>query len=284
MNEVGLVLEGGGMRGVYTAGVLDFFHDKKIMFPYVVGASVGACVATSYLANQRGRNYEVLVEYSRHPEYLSLKRLLTRRSLFGMDFIFDTLPNQLVPFDYNMFIKNQSKLVVATTDVSTGLPVYYDSFDNKDELFKLVRASSSLPFVSTSVLHQGLELMDGGVSDPIPIDPSIQDGNRKHVVILTRHKGYKKDNVKFKRIVKHTYKNYPGLVRAMEKRHAKYNQTLEILRQMEQNGEVFIIQPKQPLKVSRIERNKQKLHDVYIQGYQQAEEISEALIKFVKSS
>ncbi|MFB1051590.1 patatin family protein [Paraliobacillus sp. JSM ZJ581] len=281
MQQVGLILEGGAMRGVYTAGILDYFHDKKIRFPYVVGASVGACVATSYVANQRGRNYKVFVDYSSHPEYLSFKRLLTKRSLFGMDFIFDTLPNQLVPYDYEAFLKNHSKLVIATTDIHTGKPVYYDSFNSKDELFKIVRASSSLPFVSKSVLHQGLELMDGGVSDPIPINASIQDGNKKHVVILTRNQGYKKKRLKFNRIVKHTYKKYPGLVSTLEGRHEAYNQTINTLKQMEKNGEVFIIQPEKSIKVSRVERNKEKLHALYMEGYKQANQISEALIKFI---
>ncbi|WP_182199891.1 patatin-like phospholipase family protein [Paraliobacillus salinarum] len=284
MQEIGLILEGGAMRGVYTAGVLDYFHDKQIDFPFVAGASVGACVATSYVANQRGRNYKVFVDYSSHPEYLSFKRLLTKKPLFGMDFIFDTLPNQLVPFDYESFLKNNKKLVVATTDIYTGEPVYYDSFESKEELFKIVRASSSLPFVSESVLHKGVELMDGGVSDPIPINASIQNGNKKHVVILTRNQGYIKKKLKFNRVVKHTYKKYPELVRILEQRHEKYNQTIENLENMEKNGEVFIIQPEQPLKVSRVERNKDKLHHLYMDGYRQAEQISDALLNFINES
>lgn len=284
MNQTGLILEGGGMRGAYTAGVLDYFQDHGVEFPFVVGASAGACVATSYISHQRERNYKVLVEYGSHPEYISFKRLLKGQPLFGMDFIFDTLPNQLVPFDYESFKSSQNKLVIATTDIHTGKPIYYDQFNHKDELLKIVRASSSLPFIASSISYQGRELMDGGISDPIPINPSIYAGNQKHVVVLTRNKGYYKKAMKFKTFIRRKYKNYPQFIYAMEKRHEKYNQTLKQLRIMEQAGEVFIIQPKHPLEVSRVERDKHKLHQLYVQGYEETGELYKNLTNFIQGA
>ena len=281
MDQVGLVLEGGGMRGTYTAGVLAFFYDNGIDIPYVVGSSAGACVATSYLSKQRGRNYKVLVEYGSHPEYISYKRLIKKRQLFGMDFIFDTIPNKLVPFDFNTFQTNNSKLVIGTTDIISGEAVFYDTFDSKEELLKVVRASSSLPFVASSICYDGRELMDGGISAPIPIGQSIEAGNKKHVIILTRNRGYFKKELKFRRILRKKYKQYPGLVKALEQRHGRYNKTLEKINEMEENKEAFVIRPEKHLQVSRIEKNKQRLHDLYIQGYHEAESQMEQLQHFL---
>lgn len=283
LSQTALILEGGGMRGAYTAGVLAFFHDAAFQFPYVIGTSAGACVATSYLSNQRDRNYEVFVNYASHPEYISYKRFITKRQLFGMDFIFDTIPNKLVPYDYETFSKRTSKLVIGATDIYSGEPVYYDSFENKQELLKIVRASSSLPFIAPSIVHNGLELMDGGISDPIPVTHSIEAGNDKHVVILTRNEGYVKKEMKFKRFVQRKYKAYPGLVTAMLKRHEKYNQTLDLLLEMEKRQEVFIVRPELPLVVDRIERNKQKLEALYNQGYEEAERLGGKIQTFLNN-
>ncbi|MDL4842164.1 patatin-like phospholipase family protein [Aquibacillus rhizosphaerae] len=281
MDNIGLILEGGGMRGAYTAGVLDFFHDEQLVFPYIVGASAGACNGSSYVSNQRGRNYEVIVEYGDHPEYISYKRVFRHKELFGMDFIFDTLPNKLVPFDFDSYLKNNSRFVVSTTDIDTGEPVYYSSFESKEELLSVVRASSSLPFISRSVRYKGRNLMDGGISDPIPIEASIKAGNEKHVVVLTRNEGYLKKPMKFSWLVNRGYKRNPELIRAMQNRHLKYNDTIEQLKKMEQRNEVLIIRPKKTINVSRIERNKDKLHNLYTQGYQDAKNLREKLYDFL---
>nr|WP_153462807.1 patatin family protein [Sediminibacillus terrae] len=280
MQEVGLVLEGGGMRGAYTAGVLDAFHDSGIVFPFVAGASAGACNATSYVAGQRGRNYKVLVEYGSHPEYISLKRAVTRKELFGMDFIFDVLPNQLVPFDFASFFNSNIRFVVSTTDIDTGEPVYHDTFHSNEELLTIIRASSSLPFVAPSISVQGRNLMDGGIVDPIPLQPSIDAGNRKHVVVLTRNQGYVKKPMKFSWLLKRSFKEHPALVTAMQNRYKRYNEMVKRLEEMERNDQVYIIRPKQPLEVGRIERNKSKLDALYQQGYQEGKQQEEAVIRF----
>ncbi|WP_281975121.1 patatin-like phospholipase family protein [Halobacillus litoralis] len=283
MNNVGLVLEGGGMRGAYTAGVLDFFLDEGIHLPYVVGASAGACNGSSYVARQRGRNYEVIVEYGNHPEYISYKRMFTQRQLFGMDFIFDKLPNQLVPFDYETFHQQTTRFVVGTTDMQTGDPVFYDHFPDRESLLKIIRASSSLPMVAPSIQYEGKHLMDGGISDPIPLQPSLDHGNDKHVVVLTRNDGYIKRKMKAGWYFNRKYKQFPLFAKAMLNRHFRYNEQLEKVKQAEKDGSAFVIRPIQPLRVSRIERNRDRLHQLYIQGYQEAQDQGERLEKFLQS-
>ncbi|WP_226578207.1 patatin family protein [Halobacillus litoralis] len=283
MENVGLVLEGGGMRGAYTAGVLDFFLDEGIHLPYVVGASAGACNGSSYVARQRGRNYKVIVEYGDHPEYISYKRMLTHRQLFGMDFIFDKLPNQLVPFDYEAFQKQTTRFVVGTTDMETGSPVFYDEFPNRESLLKVIRASSSLPMVAPSIRYDGRDLMDGGISDPIPIQTSIDHGNKKQVIVLTRNDGYIKGRVKGGWYFNRKYRKFPKFAETLLDRHLYYNDQLQKVKQAEEDGSAFVIRPQEPLKVSRIERNRQRLHNLYTQGYEEAQSQLKQLENFLKT-
>ncbi|MEQ6377973.1 patatin family protein [Bacillaceae bacterium S4-13-56] len=275
------MLEGGGMRGAFTAGVLDFFLDKGIEFPYVVGVSAGACNGSSYFSKQRERNYKVIVEYGDHPEYISYKRGLKGKGLFGMDFLFDTLPNDLVPFNYESFFENTGTFSVGVTDVFTGKPVFFSEFKNKQELLQIMRASSSLPLVSPEVELNGRLYLDGGISSPIPIEQSVESGNEKHVIILTRNDGYIKKPMKFSWIFKKRYNDYPSFIKTMEKRYFVYNHQLEMIKKLEREGKAFIIRPSQPLQVSRVERNREKLHTLYQQGYQEGERIEKELTDFL---
>ncbi|NOV88494.1 putative patatin/cPLA2 family phospholipase [Clostridium acetobutylicum] len=195
MNNIGLILEGGGMRGVYTAGVLDFFMDKNLYFPYVSGVSMGACNAASYVSKQRGRTKSVTVDLADDSRYISLKNFIKYKSIFGMDFIFDEVPNKLFPFDFNTFSNSTQKLVIGTTDCLTGKEVYF-SHSSSNDILDIIRASSSLPFISEPVKINNYTLMDGGIADPIPIKRSIEDGNAKNVLILTREADYIKNPFK----------------------------------------------------------------------------------------
>ncbi|KGX86895.1 patatin-like phospholipase family protein [Pontibacillus litoralis] len=285
MDKSALILEGGGMRGAYTAGVLDFLMDHNIHFPYVVGASAGACNGSSYISKQKGRNYEILVEFSKHPDYISFRNMLHKKGLFGMDFLFDTLPNRLAPFDYDGFFQSVhagQKFVVGTTDVRTGEPIYFDTFHNGESLLKIIRASSSLPIIAPIIQYKERELLDGGIGDPIPIQPSLNAGNKKHVLVLTRNEGYVKQKIKFSWFFRKKFKDYPMLTKALEVRHEKYNESTKLIEQMERNNEAFIIRPKHPLTVSRVERNSQKLHSLYEQGYLEVAERKDELMKFLQ--
>lgn len=273
VENIGLVLEGGGMRGVYTAGVLEFFLEHDLMFPYVIGVSAGACIAASYLSRQKGRNRKVNIDFADHPKYISYKNLIKNKELFGMDFIFDEIPNQLVPFDYDTFHKGTERFLIGTTDCMTGEPVYFEKTMYPDDILYLLRASSSLPFMAPMIKYKGYHLLDGGISDSIPIIKSQSDGNVKNVVVLTRNKGYRKKPGKFNWLLKRAYKNYPGLVKAMTERYLNYNRTLEYLEEEEKAGRIFIIRPSEPLQVGRVEKNKDKLTELYNQGYHDADKL-----------
>ena len=269
MKDVGLVLEGGGMRGLYTAGVLDFFIKEDLYFPYVIGVSAGACHGSSYVAKQFGRNKAANIKYVNDKRYLSYKNLLTGKGLFGMDFVFDRIPRELEPLDFETFFNYEGRYIVGTTDCQTGEAVYFDRNDcnTKDDILKVVRASSSLPFISPIVKFRDYELLDGGLVDPIPIKKSIADGNQKNVVILTRSPDYRKEPFKHNWLAKLVYRNQPGVIKALKNRYQVYNQTLDYIKELEAKGDVFLIQPDNSLNVDRIERNQNKLEELYQQGY-----------------
>ena len=276
--RTGLVLEGGGMRGVYTAGVLEFFLEKEIEFPYVIGVSAGACIAASYLSKQKGRNKKVNIGFAGNPKYLSWRNYIRNRELFGMDFVFDEIPNKIVPYDYEAFHNNQSEFVIGTTDCHTGEPVYHYKKDYGKDVLTPIRASSSLPFVAPIVEFQSRHLLDGGISSPIPVKKAELDGFKQNVVILTRNKGYKKSPSRFQYLIKRKYPQYPGLRKAMINRYNVYNETIDYLEREEEKGNVFIIRPQQPLKVGRMERSPKRLEELYHQGYNDAQSIHEDLL------
>mgnify|MGYP000886956952 CR=1 FL=1 len=282
MEDIGLVLEGGGMRGLYTAGVLDFFMEKNLYFPYVIGVSMGACNACSYISRQKGRNKRININYVHDPRYLSCRNLIFKKGLFGVDFIFDDLPNRLEIFDKKSFNDAKERFIITTTDCDRGEPVYFDKNQCADEeIFEVIRASSSLPFMASVVKFRGLNLLDGGISDPIPIKKSIKDGNNKNVIILTRNKDYVKKPFRMKFLANKIYYNYKGLVNAMIHRYKKYNNTLSYIEQLEREGKVFVIRPKEQLKVRRIEKDKNKLTQLYNQGYKEASQCYDKLEKWI---
>lgn len=275
MKNVGLVLEGGGMRGIYTAGVLEFFLESNLFFPYNIGVSAGAGIASSYLSRQKGRNKKVNVDFAGHPEYISFRNwLFRRRGLFGMDFIFDKIPNHYVPFDFKTFKDAKERFVVGTTDCMTGLPIYFekDHYDN-EQFLQVLRASSSLPFMAPIIEFEGKSLLDGGITDPIPLKKSEAEGNDRNVLILTRTNGYLRAKLRLKWFLEHKYPTYRGLVEAMQKRFYVYNNTTAYIEEQQKNGSAFVIRPSQRPKISRIERNPAKLLDLYKQGYSDAKDL-----------
>ncbi|WP_245844159.1 patatin-like phospholipase family protein [Oceanobacillus rekensis] len=282
--NTGLLLEGGGMRVAYTAGVLDLFLDKGIEFPVVATASAGALIGSSYITKQRERNYQMLAEIGGNPKSISFKRMIQDRELYSMDYIFNQLPNEIAPLDFEAFSQSTTNFIIGTTDIDTGYPIYHDTYDTKEDLFKIIRASCSLPLLASSVSYQDLDLMDGGVSDPIPIKPLIDKGMKKHVVILTRNKGYIKKGTKLNWLFKRIFHNKPQLQKLLQNRHLMYNQTMQKLLNMEKCNEVFIIQPEVPLAATRIERNRERLENLYVQGYKEAEMKSEALKHFLQNN
>jgi predicted patatin/cPLA2 family phospholipase len=270
VENAGLILEGGGLRGVYTSGVLHFFLDKKLHFPYVIGVSMGACNAASYVSRQPERNRIVNVRYVNDSRYINYFRLLTKGELFGMKFIFDTIPGELVPFDFKSFFESEQKCFTTVTDCITGEALYYEKSELGEDYMKMLQASSSLPYISKPVHYKGRILMDGGLSDSVPIRKSIHDGNKKTVLVLTRPKGYRKKRTHFLALARLWYPRYKGLYESLKNRHVQYNETMDYIEQLEDRGKVLVIRPRSPLNAGRIEQNKQRLYATYDQGYEDA--------------
>lgn len=280
--SIGLVLEGGGMRGVYTAGVLEYFSEQNIYFPYTIGVSAGACMAASYLSKQKGRNKIVNIDWVNDPRYISWRNLLRNGQLFGMDFIFDEIPNSLVPFDHQAFLDSQEELVVGTTDCDTGETVYYNKSDSEFDLLRVLRASSSLPFIAPIVEHQGKRLLDGGISDPIPLRQAERDGYKRNILILTRNEEYRKSRNRFPWLIRRAYGKYPAFVQTLLRRHEIYNDTLMYIGEQERSGATFVIRPQQPLEVGRMERDSSKLLALYEQGYEDAKRLMPTMTAWIE--
>ena len=271
----GLVLEGGGMRGLYTAGVLDYFVDRGIEFDYCIGVSAGACHATSYLSKQRGRSFRVNTAYLGDGRYLGIKNFLKTGSMFGMDFIFDEIPHKLDPFDYDTFLKTKTEFYAGVTDVQTGKPAYFGlEAMNRDTT--VLRASSAIPVFSPMVEFRGRKFLDGGTSDPIPVRRALADGCDRVVVVLTQHRAYQKGPEKFRAVYKHLYGQYPGMVEALDRRYQVYNETREFCFQLEKEGKALVIVPEEPVGLDRFEKDLGKLRALYEKGYAKAKALDAA--------
>lgn len=282
MVSAGLIIEGGGMRGVYSAGVLDFFLDQEIFFSAVYGVSAGACHACSYLSRQRGRAFAINVDYLKDKHYCSIYSWLTTGNMLGAEMLYDKIPNELNPYDYAAFERSQSRFFAVATNCRTGEADYLRVTEMHRDI-KKIQASSSLPVLARMVEVEGQLYMDGGMADSIPLQRSMEDGNRRNVVILTQHDGYVKSPNKAMGIIKLAYRNYPKLIEAAGTRHLRYNEALKFVAQKQQAGEAFVIRPKQPVHVGRLEKNRDKLQALYQEGYADAKASWPALELFLQA-
>ena len=282
MYQAGLVLEGGGMKGMYTAGVLDFFLDKGLDFSSVYGVSAGACHMCSYLSKQRGRALDVGIDYLDSKKYCSVESLLTTGDLFNVKTAYHLIPEYLNPYDYATFDRYEGRAYAVVTNIVTGKPEYLRIRDMKKDI-DAIRASASLPLVSRNVKIGGKLYLDGGIADAVPIQKSILDGNRKNVVILTKEGGYVRKPTSHLELIKLRYLKYPKVYELMAKRHIAYNKMLEYLAKQQENGQAFVIRPKKKSDVGRIEKDAEKLKALYEEGYRDAEGCFELLQNYLES-
>ena len=282
LENTALVLEGGGLRGVYTSGVLRYFMQQDLYFPYVIGVSMGACNAANYVSRQQERNRIVNISFVNDWRYLSYRRLFLKGELFGMRFIFDTIPNILVPFDMATFMSSRQKCITAVTDCISGKALHLDKADAGRDYMTILQASCSLPFISRPVRYQNQILMDGGIADAIPIQKSIADGNRKNILILTQPPDYRKSPSRLHWVAGLRYPKLKGLRRLMADRHIRYNKTMDRIERLEAEGKAFMIRPKTKLLAGRIEQNKKKLYATYGQGYNDAANTFDGLLAFLE--
>lgn len=268
----GLVLEGGGMRGVFTCGVLDNFMDRGIRFPYTIGVSAGACNGLSYMSGQRGRakysNIDLLEKY----RYIGLKHLLLKRNIMDFDLLFNVFPNKIIPYDYEAYAKCKERYEMVTTSCETGEAYYYDEKHSPQRIIDIVKASSSLPFVCPISYVDGAPMLDGGIADSIPLLRAREQGFDNNVVVLTRNRGYRKPD-KPSSVPMLFYRKYPRLREAIANRNLLYNEQLELVERLETEGSLIVIRPEKPIVVNRMERDTKKLLDLYNEGYECAAKI-----------
>ena len=278
----GLVLEGGAMRGMFTAGILDVFMEEGITFDGVVGVSAGAAFGCSFKSGQKGRSLRYNKKYCKDKRYCSLWSLIKTGDLYGAEFCYKTLPEELDIFDNEAFESNPSEFYVVCTDVETGQPVYKKCDSVRGENLEWVRASASLPLVSRIVEIDGYKLLDGGISDAIPLKYFEGIGYEKNIVILTQPEDYRKGENSLKAVFRTVLKKHPKLIYAMEKRHIMYNGALDYVKAEEEKGNALVLRPKEKLPIKRTSKDPELLQKVYDLGRELAKEKLEEIKEFMK--
>jgi len=280
---VNLILEGGAMRGMFTAGVLDALDEKNMLFEFVIGVSAGACMGASYISRQKGRSRSITLTYRHNPRYFGLRNLLREGNLFSAQFAYEEIPNKLNPFDYQTFGKSPQRFIVVATDCTTGQAVYLknDTKEHIDNITQAIRASASMPFVSKPVPIENMYLLDGGIADSIPIEYAMKNGYNKSILILTRPKGYLKSTKGTLALFKFLMPRYPKLAEAFYRRAEQYNRSLALAEKLAEDGRCMIIYPPPDIKAGRLEGNLKKLDELYQAGYKAGLECAEKLNDFL---
>ena len=272
--KTGLVLEGGGMRGVFTCGVLDYLMDHKIRFPYAIGVSAGACNGLSYMSHQRGRgkysNIDLLAKY----KYIGIRPLIKKRGLIDQQLLFHRFPDRILPYNYKAYAENPNRFEMVTTDCLTGRACYWEEKFDEKRIIDIVKASSSLPYACPIIQVDGRPMLDGGIVDSIPLLRAFEQGYERCVVVLTRNHGYRK-STKDVPVPSFIYKQYPRLRVALRNRNKLYNQQLDLVERLEKEGKIIVIRPEKPIVVGRMETSVKKLTDLYEQGYACAKKVME---------
>ncbi|MDC7125551.1 MAG: patatin family protein [Spirochaetales bacterium] len=283
-SKTGLILEGGGMRGAFTSGVLDALLKHEMSFDNVYGVSAGASTGVSFISRQFERNKKVFVEGVDNYKYFSFKSFIKNKNFLNTELLFDTYPNNLIPFDYEAFKNSPTKFFAVTTDCITGKAAFFEksSSDAKNFIMNILPASNSLPFISPPVKIDNSFHLDGGLSCSIPIEKSLNDGCDKNLIVLTREAGYIKTKSKLTRLTKSLYKKWPNLCQSIENRPFEYNQETKKCNTEMNKGNAVIIQPKDTFDVGRAESDSTKLRKLYNHGFELVEEKIEEIRKITQ--
>jgi predicted patatin/cPLA2 family phospholipase len=245
--------------------------DHGIRFPFTVGVSAGACNGLSYMSGQRGRARSSNIDLMEKHHYVGFKYLITQGCIMDYKLLFEDFPEKIIPYNYDAYFSNPDRFVMVTTNCLTGEAKYFEEKSSSERVMSIVRASSSLPFVSKITYVDGVPMLDGGIVDSIPVQYALDQGYEKLVVILTRNKGYRKKEGKM-RIAKAFYRKYPELQKALSVRNIRYNQTMDLIEKLEAEGRITVIRPIRPIEVGRIEKDTTKLAALYQEGYEVAEQ------------
>ena len=260
------------MRGVFTSGVLDWMIDHDITFPYLVGVSAGSSNALSFAAHQRGRGKYIFADLQVERHYLGMRNIWRHRSIMDMELLYHELPETIWPYDYAAYLANPMRVESVATDCITGEAVYLEEKENAARIIDIVRASSSLPFVCPIAYVDGRPMLDGGIADSIPLQRALDQGYEHIIVVLTRHKGYRKEEKKV-RIPSFIYARYPKLREAIRTRAERYNKQVELVEQLEREGRITVVRPDHPVEVARIETDLNKMNTLYQHGFEVAERV-----------
>jgi len=270
-----LVLEGGTLRPIFSSGVMDALLDHDLMFPYCIGVSAGISNGVSYISKQKQRNLQILEQFRNDPRYMGFGNFLRSRSLFGLDFVFGEIPKRLIPMDMDTYRSYMGQVLVGVTNAHTGLTEYMNGME-ADQDWTMLRATCAIPLFFPAIELNGSKYYDGGISDPIPIRKAIEDGNEKHLIVLTQPKGYVKEFSKQNAFAaKLLRRKYPMLEELLLTRHNKYNETVAYCEQLEHEGKAVIIRP--DYKLESFEKDVSKLRDNCNHGYSLALEKLDAI-------
>lgn len=276
VKDTALVLEGGGLRGVFTCGVLDAFMKHGIRFPFSVGVSAGACNGLSYMSGQIGRAKASNIDLMEKYHYVGFKYLLTQGCIMDFKLLFEDFPERIIPYDYEALASNPDRFVMVTTNCLTGKAEYFEEKSSPERVMDIVRASSSLPFVTKISYVDGIPMLDGGIADSIPVEYALQQGYSKAVVVLTRNHGYRKKEGP-NALLKLFYRKYPKLQEAIAERNKVYNRTMDMVEELEDAGKIAVIRPHRPVEVGRMETDVARLRRLYDEGLLLGEEYIKGL-------
>ena len=278
--KIGLVLEGGAMRGMYTAGILDMFLENNIKIDTIVGASAGILFGVNYMSKQKGRAIRYNKKYAKNRKYMGIQSLIKSGNIINKEFSYYEVPFKLDIFDEEEFEKSECEMYATVTNVETGEPEYF-KINNVFKDMELLRATAAMPFVSRTVEWKGKKYLDGGIADSIPLKKCQDLGCDKILVILTRPKEYRKKKTN-ENIAKIAYKKYPNLADSINNRYKNYNNSIDELLNLENKQEIFVYRPSKDLHLKRIERNERKLQQMYDLGIQDFKDSFENLKKWWK--
>lgn len=282
MVDAGLVLEGGAVRGLFTAGALDYMMKKRLLFRYVAGVSAGSCNAVDYVSGQMGRTRDCFIPKDGANKYFSIANLLRGRDLYDMEKVFVDFPGEIYPFDFKSFFASPIECEIVVTNCLTGRAEYMENKRERAALMELCRASSSMPLVSSMVRINGVPYLDGGLADSVPIKRSMEKGNEKNFIILTRNAGYRKvDSGRLNPVYQHRYAEYPELVKTIKSRAEHYNACMDFIEKQERDGKVFVIRPEIKC-ISRTESKRDRLVAFYRNGIEVMKKRMPLLVDYLK--
>lgn len=281
-HPVNLVLEGGAMRGQFTAGILDYFIEHDFWAEQVIGTSAGALCGFNYVSGEFGRTCYINTKYCTDWRYLSLKSFVKTGNAYGYEMSFDLIPNKLEPFDYDAFRASPIKLTTVASNLETGEADYFTFGDPRADIDYLA-ATSAMPLLSKIVEIDGKKLLDGGVCDSVPLMYSFLTGAHKHIVVLTQDASYVKGPNKLMYLARQRYSDFPYFCERMQYRHVEYNRMYRLLPRLHEEGAIFVLRPPEPVTISNMEKDAEKLYALYEQGYEEAKKNRDHLLRYLEA-